>query len=145
MILCELLGRSRVAMVGSQLRKFGVKRLRRPVRGPRPNFRADRFRDFGNIGKALRQGFEIEPGAADEDRQEVLRSEIAQCRFRVFEIAADGIIHCAIDMAEEEMRRQCQLFRLRPRGEDSEIAIDLHGIGIDDGAAETRGKPRGKC
>jgi hypothetical protein len=33
------------------------------------------------------------------------------------------------------------LFALaRPRGKHAKLAIDLHGIGIDDGAAETTGK-----
>ena len=39
-------------------------------------------------------------------------------------------------MAVEPMRHARLLRRRRPRGDDAQIAIDLHGIGIDDDAAE---------
>src|SRR5262245_33231253 len=39
-------------------------------------------------------------------------------------------------MAVEEMRYARLLLRSRTGGEDAQVAIDLHGIGIDDRAAE---------
>ena len=39
-------------------------------------------------------------------------------------------------MAVEPVRRLRLLLRGRPRGDDAQVAIDLHGIGVDDDAAE---------
>ena len=40
-----------------------------------------------------------------------------------------------VDMAIEPVRRARLLLQRRPRRDDAEIAIDLHGIGVDDDAA----------
>src|SRR6267154_112436 len=44
-------------------------------------------------------------------------------------------IHGGIDVAIEPVRHDSLLFRRRPRGDDAQIAIHLHGIGVDDDAA----------
>ena len=49
--------------------------------------------------------------------------------------AAGGEIHRGVDMAIEPVRNPRLLFQRRPRGEHAQVAIDLHGIGIDDDAA----------
>ena len=54
--------------------------------------------------------------------------------------AADRIVLRRIDMAVEPVRRAALFVRRRPRGDDAQIAIDLHGIGIDDHAAELFGE-----
>ena len=52
------------------------------------------------------------------------------------------IVHRRVDMAVEPVRH-ARFFRgRRPRGDDAQIAIDLHGIGVDDGAAEPLGQPQ---
>ena len=43
-------------------------------------------------------------------------------------------------MAIEPVRHARLLLRRRPRGDDAQIAIDLHGIGVDDDAAGFCGK-----
>ena len=56
--------------------------------------------------------------------------------------AADGIIYRAVDLAEEPVRRLGLLAHGRPRGEDRQIRIDLHRIGVDDRCAKAFRKPQ---
>ena len=49
--------------------------------------------------------------------------------------AADGKVLPRVDMAVEPVRRSFLLGRCRPGGDDAQVAIHLHGIGIDDRAA----------
>ena len=54
------------------------------------------------------------------------------------DLAPDRVIHPRIDMAEQKMRRARFLLRSRTRRENMEIAIHLHRVGVDDGAADAR-------
>ena len=61
-----------------------------------------------------------------------------QDRRRIGHPRAGGEIDRGIDMAIEPMRNARLLGGRRPRRDDPEVAIDLHGIGIDDDAAGRR-------
>ena len=63
-----------------------------------------------------------------------------QRRRRLGAPAADGIVFRRIDMAVKPMRHARFLLRRRPRGDDAQVAIDLHGIGVDDDAAALFGE-----
>ena len=41
-------------------------------------------------------------------------------------------IHRAVDRAEQAMGREPLLVRRRPRGQDSQVPVDLHRVGVDD-------------
>ena len=103
---------------------------------PRAHGVAHLGRDRRHRRQPARQRLEIQPGAADEDRQHALprAPRPAPCAASATQ-APDGIIHRRVDMAVEPVRRARLLVRRRPRREDAQVAIDLHGIGVDDVAA----------
>ncbi len=121
-------------------RKLSMERGDRHHFGAGAPFRPYRFRHARHVGNSLCERLEIKPRAADEDRQASFRAHLRQGRRRFLDIAPDGIIDCAIDMTEQKMRCARLFRRARPRGEDAQIAIDLHRIGIDQRAAETLGQ-----
>ena len=57
-------------------------------------------------GKPLRQGLEIEPGAADHDGQAPCPLHRRQRRARIDAPAADGVILRRVDMAVQQMGRR---------------------------------------
>ena len=101
---------------------------------------ADRRRDRRHRGQTLRQRAQIEPGAADHDRQPARGARGVDL----------GERHPAPAPGRARARRRRARRRagaapappppVRPRGQDREIAIDLHAVGIDDRAAETFGE-----
>ncbi len=116
-------------------RKLRVQRLDAIALQPRPYHIADLVRDRRHRRQASRERLEIESGAADEDRQPPFTAHLRKHGRRVSDVTARRVVHGRIDMAIKPVR-QPRLFRqCRPRGDDAQVAIDLHGIGIDDGAA----------
>ncbi len=101
---------------------------------------ADLGRDRRHRRQAARQRLEVKTGAANKDRQAVLRPRLGQHPPRVRHPRARGIVHGCVDMAVEPVRHERLLLRRRPCGDDAEIAIDLHGIGVDHDAAGFLGK-----
>src|SRR6516165_8045828 len=85
--------------------------------------------------QAPRQRLEIEPGAADENRENAALARFGQRLCGIGEEGADRKIHRGIDVTVEVVRNHSLLLARRPRGEDTEVAIYLHRIGIDDRAA----------
>src|SRR3984885_8052230 len=65
----------------------------------------------------------------------MLRADFRKHRGGVADPRARGEIHRRIDMAIKPMRNHRLLLARRPRRQDAQVAIDLHGIGIDDDAA----------
>ena len=116
-------------------RKLGMQGLDAVALEPR----AHRLADFGghrrHVGKPAQQRLEVEAGAADEDRQLVPRARLGQRRRRVLEPGADRTVHRGVAMAVQPVRNARLVVRRRPRGNDAQVAIDLHGIRIDDDAA----------
>ena len=65
----------------------------------------------------------------------MLRANFREHRRGIVDPMTGGTIDRGIDMTIEPMRHARFLLRRRPRGDDAQIAVDLHGIGIDDDAA----------
>ena len=68
------------------------------------------------------------------------RARLGDGARRVDGIAAGRIGLRAADEAVERMRRPRFLLGRRPRGQDAQLAIDLHAVGVDDDAAEPLGQ-----
>ncbi len=136
--------RIRGAQSGRRLRvergEFGVQRLRAlPLRGG-AHPRAHLFGNGGNVGKPVERRLEIHAGAADDDRRRAVALEFGERRRQIGEVTADRIIYRGVDMAEKAVRRETLLLWRRPRRQDAKVAIDLHGVGVDDRAADATGK-----
>ncbi len=116
-------------------RQFGMQRLDAVALQPRAHGFADLGRDRRHRRQPTRQRLEIQAGAAGKNRQAILRAGFRQHLCRIGHPAAGGKIHRGIDMAIEPVRHPRLLFQCRPRREHAQVAIDLHGIGIDDDAA----------
>src|SRR6201996_9013140 len=109
---------------------------------PRANAFTDIGRDRRHGGQAARQCLEVESGTAGENRKPILRACLSKRGRCVRHPMAGRAIHGGIDMAIETMWHPRLFVRRWPRGDDAEIVIDLHGIGIDDDAAYFPGKPK---
>ncbi len=108
----------------------------------RTKFGAQSLRHMRNVRETLRERLEIKPGAADKDRQAAAR--LFERRRGILQIAPDRIIDRAVNMPEQKVRRASLLIWLRPGGQDREVAIDLHRIGIDERSAELFGEVQRK-
>ena len=107
----------------------------------RPHRGADLGRRRRHRRQPLGQRLEVEPGAADQDRHAPCALGLVQRRAGILAPAPDRIVLGGIDMAIEPVRHPRLLRRARPRRDDAQIAIDLHGIGVDDDAADAS-RPR---
>ena len=90
------------------------------------------------VRKPARERLQIEAGATDDDRQASCRSHVGENRGHIAEPAAYGVRGRAIHGAVKPMRHACFVGFARPSREHAQVAIDLHGIGIDDRAAPRR-------
>ena len=118
--------------------QLGIERGDALGREPRAHRRADVGGDRRNGGKPARERLEVEPSAADDDRHAPCPLRLGECHARIDAPAADRIILGGVHVAVKEMRLARLVGRRRTRGDDAQIAIDLHGIGVDDGTAEPR-------
>src|SRR5581483_5368907 len=120
--------------------KLLMKRRRAELFGSLAPMRAHFRRNVRNGRESLEQRLEIESGATDQDRYPTLFSRFRDRGFRAFEPTADGEgFACRYD-AVQAMRSDRLVSFARPRRENAELAVKLHRIGVDDGAAETLGK-----
>ncbi len=90
------------------------------------------FRHRRNLTEPLDQGQEIKPCAADEDWHASAPLDICQNGPRIGKPLAGRIARRSIDMTEKMVRNSGFLVRIGPRGQHTQVAINLHGIGIDD-------------
>ena len=102
---------------------------------PLPGRGANRLGRLGHIRQPLRQRPEVKSRAANKNDRPL--AGLGEDRLRLAQPAADRIVDGAIDFAEEPMRRAPLLARARPGGQDPEIRIDLHRIGVDDRGGES--------
>ena len=116
--------------------QFGGAALGEQAAGFRPR-RVARWRD---VGDAMREGGEIEPGAAAEDGQAAPHARLGHRGQR--RLAPPGGVggfgHTS--HAVERMRYAGFVRRRRARGDDAQLAIGLHGVRVDHRAAEALGK-----
>jgi hypothetical protein len=103
-----------------------------PRAHPLTNVRGDRRHRRQAAGERL----EIKAAAADKNRQAAVRARLSKRGRGIGDPGAGGKIHAGIDMAIEPVRNTRLFLHHRPRRQDAEIAVDLHGIGVDDGTAE---------
>ena len=99
---------------------------------------------IGDVGQAIGERREIQAGAAGQDRQAARvvrglhrgeglgRATRRRCRLRGGADAVEGVRHARF------------LLRRRAGGEDAQLAIHLHGVGVDDGAAQALGQRQGE-
>ena len=121
---------------GVEAGEAGVKVRGGQAVGLAPDGLAHLGRDGGQGGEAVRQRLEIEPGAADDDRQ---RPRVRQHMRDGVDPAAHREVLRPVHRAKQAVGGDVLLVRRRARRDDPQVGIDLHGIGIDDDAA---GVPR---
>ena len=105
----------------------------------RPRRGFDVRRDRGDVRQALGQGAKIEPRAADHDGEVSPAGDVRQHRARRRQPSSRRPAVGRVGDAIEVVRRAGLIRRRRPRREHAKVAVDLHGVGIDDLAA---GLPR---
>jgi hypothetical protein len=117
---------------------------RRHAFGLGPHIGPHRVRNRRNVRQAAQQGLEIHARPPGEDGQPPLLPQFRQNGARILDVAADGVIHRPVDMAEQPVRHAGFLLGRRSGRDDAEIAVDLHRIGIDHDAAELPRQPDGQ-
>ncbi len=109
----------------------------RPELGMQPcGVEADLGRHRRDRRQALEQRFEIKAGAADNDGQPPRRLGRRQLRLRQPLPAADRAGIVGGKHAEQAVRRPRFVRGRGPRGQHPRVAVDLHAVGVDDGAGE---------
>ena len=88
----------------------------------------------------MRQRTEIKTGAADHERRPILAAQLRQRHGRLGKPPAGRIVFAGIDMTVEPVRHAVFLLGRWPRRNNAQIAVNLHGIGVDDRSAELFGK-----
>jgi phosphoserine phosphatase len=121
--------------------QIGVEALGLPSLGRRPNGRAHRVGNCRHVGQTLAQGLQIKAGAARHDRNATLELLRQQRGRDIGKVASDRIILRAVDVTVKPVRRLGRLGIARARGEDTQVAIDLHRIRVDHGPAERPREP----
>jgi hypothetical protein len=90
--------------------------------------------------QALREDIEVKARSSDEDRNATIGTHAFECSARIVLIAANRITVRHRHVAVKQMRRALLVFDRRPRRQNTQLAIDLHGVGIDHGAADALGQ-----
>ena len=85
--------------------------------------------------QSLGQRLEIEPGSPDQDRQPPLPVRFGNRASGIDKPATDGIGLRRGHGAVEAMGTACLIGVARPGRKQAKLAINLHGIGVDDRAA----------
>ena len=106
---------------------------------------ADRRRNCRHRRETMKERAEIEAGAADQNGQapgppcgvDLGTGEIVP--------ASGGTGIGGIEDAIEPVWHPCRLVGFGARGEDREVAIDLHRVGVDDDAPVPLGEGKGEC
>jgi phosphoserine phosphatase len=86
--------------------------------------------------QARRQRFKIKTRTADQNGHAPLCDSLTKCRFDIAKPAADRVIFRCICVSVEAMGHPGLFVGCRPRRNDTQIAIHLHGIGVDNGPSE---------
>ncbi len=108
-------------------------------------FQAGLGAGIGQVGQPLGDRREIEAGAAAQDRQAPLR--VGRLHGGQSLRAPPGQVAGLSGGADavERVRDERFVGRGGARGEHTQLGVDLHGISVDDGAAEALGEVEGEC
>ena len=79
---------------------------------------------------------DIQPRAADDDRQFSAREDIIHAGGRLLSVARDGVVFRGVGDVDHVVRHALHLFRRGLGRADVHAAVDLHRVGRDDLAAE---------
>lgn len=96
----------------------------------------DIARNFRYRRQSLEQCLKIHAGATDDDRQMALRLLLRDDFDHVRTPKTDIVGNGAGNGSVETMRRTCDLFIIRPRRQNAQVFINLHGIRIDHAATQ---------
>ena len=110
----------------------------------RPAFSARLGRNGGDVGEALGQGPEIQTRAANHDGRASPLGDLREHRARGRQPTADRPRLRRVDDAEQVVWRDGFLVLAWPSGEDAQVAVDLHRVGVDDLAAVFPGEAQGQ-
>ncbi len=125
--------------------QFGMERRHTRCFEPRPHGGPNLRRHRRDRREATCQGLEIEPAAAGKDCQPPVAARPRERHGGIFDEATDRIILRGIDMAVKQVRRPREVAKPRPRRDDVKVAIDLHGVRIDDNAIDFLGQRKREC
>ena len=125
---------------GIAVAQLGVERRSTVCFEPFPDVRPNLRWNRRNGAEPPRQCLEVKASAADDDRQALGAFDLIERGADIDAPPADGIIFRRIHVAVKHMRHPQLLCCRRSRRDDAQIPIDLHGIGIDDGAAQLLGE-----
>ena len=138
-------GISRAAVSGSRSVQHGVQlgrgppcRFRAPV-GTRPGLNRRHRR------QALQQCAEVEPGTADDDGHAAGGTRARNGDRSIRRVAPGGIGLGTGHEAVQRVRRPCLLRVRGPCREDTQLAVHLHAVAVDDGAVQPLGKRKRKA
>ncbi len=105
--------------------------------------RAGRAADIrGNLRyrrQAPEQCLQVKARPTHDDWQAAVAGGGVDLRFREGKPARGRAELGGVEHTEEPVRHPCELSRAWPRGQHRQIAIDLHAVGVDHGAAEFLG------
>ena len=79
---------------------------------------------------------DIQPRAADDDRQFSAREDVIHAGGRLLSVARDGVVFRGVGDVDHMMRHALHLFRRGLGRADVHAAVDLHRVGRDDLAPE---------
>jgi hypothetical protein len=119
-----------------QPRQLATKRLATDLGIQRLSVGADLGGHGRNFGQALQQRLQIEPGAADDDRQPAGAPGGVDLGLRQPEPPSSRTALRRRIYSEKPMRDPRLVRRRRPGGQHPQLAVDLHAVGIDDDAVE---------
>jgi len=89
-----------------------------------------------HVGQAFGQRLEIQTRAAGEDGNAARRAHLVQRMARIALVAPGRIGLVRRHVAVEQMRHARHVGIGRTRRQDARLAVDLHGIGVHDHAAQ---------
>ena len=125
-------GRNARLSGGVQAPKRGAKLYLAEDVERRLGVRPRRLRYGGNLGQALRQSAKIHPCSADNHGGAAYRSDPGQHLFSRPQPSADRPGLRPVRRAVKVVRRSRQVARRGSGGQDMQIRVDLHGVGVDD-------------
>ena len=114
--------------------EFLSKRLRPDLIPAFSYFFSNLSRNFGNVRQPFHQSSNIETGATGNDRQSVRPPACLDFCYRKLSPNTGRTRLCCRNDAIKLVRYFCLVFGRRPGRDQAQLAINLHGITIDDNA-----------